>query len=180
MNPESQLPEHGGYRELKSFQVARLVYDLTVRFCNRYIENNGRIHFRMVQAARSGVQNIVKGSQAGATSKTTELSLNSAARTSLIELRLDYENFLRQNNLQVWPSDDRRRKSLISRKCSAVDEVVLWVLQEHKRQATRQPSSASSLPEIIANAAITLINLAGSPLRPANRRSRQTHRGNMD
>lgn len=160
MNPGSPLHEQDGYRELKSFQAARLVYDLTVRFCNRYIENNGRMHSRMVQAARSGVQNIVKGSQAGATSKTTELSLNSAARTSLEELRLDYENFLRQNNLPVWVKNDRRRKALSVRQCTTVDDVVLWVLQTHKRQSDGPPSLASSLPEITANAAITLIIVA--------------------
>ena len=62
--PETLIPKHGGYRNLKSFQVAQLVYDVTVRFCDRYIDPRSRTHDQMVQAARSGVQNIAEGSQA--------------------------------------------------------------------------------------------------------------------
>ena len=65
------IPMHGGYRRLISFQVAQLVYDLTLRFCNTYIDRRSRTHDQMVQAARSGVQNIAEGSQASATSKKT-------------------------------------------------------------------------------------------------------------
>lgn len=86
---EPLIPQHGGYRNLKSFQVAQLVYDLTVRFCDRFIARRSRTHDPMVQAARSGVQNIAEGSQASATSKKTELKLTSVARASLEELRLD-------------------------------------------------------------------------------------------
>ena len=92
---ESLIPKHGGYRNLKSFQVAQLVYDVTVRFCDRYIDRRSRTHDQMVQAARSGVQNIAEGSQAAGTSKKTELKLTNVARASLEELRLDYEDFLR-------------------------------------------------------------------------------------
>ena len=74
--PEKLIPVHGGYRHLKSFQVARLVYDVTVRFCDRYIEKRSRTHDQMVQAARSGVQNIAEGSQASGTSKKSELKLD--------------------------------------------------------------------------------------------------------
>src|SRR5262245_39856787 len=66
---EPLIPKHGGYRKLKSFQVAQLVYDVTVRLCDRYIEKRSRTHDQMVQAARSGVQNIAEGSQAAGTSK---------------------------------------------------------------------------------------------------------------
>jgi four helix bundle protein len=66
---ETLIPRHGGYRRLKSFQVAQLVYDVTVQFCDRYIDRRSRTHDQMVQAARSGVQNIAEGSQASATSK---------------------------------------------------------------------------------------------------------------
>ena len=69
------IPKHGGYRRLQSFQVAQLVYDVTVRFCDKYISKRSRTHDQMVQAARSGVQNIAEGSQASATSKKTELKL---------------------------------------------------------------------------------------------------------
>lgn len=100
--PETLIPKHGAYRKLKSFQIAQLVYDVTVRFCNRYIEKRSRTHDQMVQAARSGVQNIAEGSQASGTSKKTELKLTNVARASLEELRLDYEDFLRQRELPLW------------------------------------------------------------------------------
>jgi len=100
--PEELIPLHGGYRKLKSFQVAQLVYDVTVRFCDRYINKRSRTHDQMVQAARSGVQNIAEGSQASGTWKKTELRLTNVARASLEELRLDYEDFLRQRGLEMW------------------------------------------------------------------------------
>lgn len=78
------IPKHGGYRKLKGFQVAQLVYDVTVRFCDRYISKFSRTHDQMVQAARSGVQNIAEGSLASATSKRTELKLNPVARVRLL------------------------------------------------------------------------------------------------
>lgn len=72
--PDGLLPLHGGYRKLKSFQLAQLAYDLTVRFCDRYVGKRSRTHDQMVQAARSGVQNIAEGSLASGTSKKTELN----------------------------------------------------------------------------------------------------------
>ena len=86
---EPLIPKHGAYRKLKSFRLAQLVYDVTVRFCDRYVERRSRTRDQMVQAARSGVQNIAEGSQASATSKKTELKLTNVARASLEELRLD-------------------------------------------------------------------------------------------
>src|SRR4051812_49943332 len=100
---EPLIPKHGGYRKLKSFRVAQLVYDVTVRFCERYVDRRSRTQDQMVQAARSGVQNIAEGSQASGTSKKTELKLTNVARASLEELRLDYENFLRQRGLPLLP-----------------------------------------------------------------------------
>jgi len=102
---EALIPRHGGYRRLKSFQVAQLVYDVTVRFCERYIDFKSRTCDQMVQAARSGVQNIAEGSQASGTSRKTELKLTNVARASLEELRLDYEDFLRQRGLALWAPD---------------------------------------------------------------------------
>src|SRR3989304_5687224 len=99
------IPKHGGYRKLKSFQIAQLVYDVTVRFCDRYVPARSRTHDQMVQAARSGVQNIAEGSQASGTSKKMELKLTNVARASLEELRLDYEDYLRQRGLPPWPPD---------------------------------------------------------------------------
>ncbi|NLE37637.1 MAG: four helix bundle protein [Pirellulaceae bacterium] len=126
---EPLIPKHGGYRRLKSFQVAQLVYDVTVRFCDRFIDRRSRTHDQMVQAARSGVQNIAEGSMASGTSKKTELKLTNVARASLEELRLDYEDFLRQRELRAWEPDDPRRGRLVARRCATADEVARWVKQ---------------------------------------------------
>ncbi len=92
---ENLIPKHGGYRQLKTFQLSRLIFDITVRFCSKFVKRGIRTNDQMVQAARSGVQNIAEGSQASGTSKKTELKLTNVARASLEELKLDYEDFLR-------------------------------------------------------------------------------------
>ena len=141
--PESLLPKHGGYRNLKSFQVAQLVYDITVRFCSRYIEKKSRTTDQMVQAARSGVQNIAEGSLASATSKKMEIKLTQVARASLEELRLDYEDFLRQRNLPLWPQDEPLRQALINRRCRTADEVAAWIV-EACTQSTKSTQSQTT------------------------------------
>ena len=123
MDSEPLIPQHGGYRNLKSFQLAQLVYDVTVRFCDRYIDKRSRTHDQMVQAARSGVQNIAEGSQVSGTSKKMELKLTNVARASLEELRLDYEDFLRQRGYEMWEHSDPRRKALVARRCTTADDV---------------------------------------------------------
>jgi four helix bundle suffix protein len=100
------LRPSGGYRRLRSFQVAEIVYDGTVSFCDRFVNKRSRTHDQMVQAARSGRQNIAEGSRASATSSQTELRLVNVARASLDELLLDYEDFLRQRGLPLWGKDD--------------------------------------------------------------------------
>lgn len=127
---EGLIPRHGGYRKLKSFQVSQLVYDVTVRFCDRYVSKFSRTRDQMVQAARSGVQNIAEGSKASGTSRKTELKLTNVARASLEELRLDYEDFLRQQNFKEWERSDPRRTALISRRCTSADEVADWVKEQ--------------------------------------------------
>jgi four helix bundle protein len=102
LNTSKLIPSHGGSCELKSFQHAELVYDATVKFCDRFIDRRSRTHDQMVQAARSGRQNIAEGSQASGTSKKTELKLVGVARASLEELLLDYEDFLRHRGLVLW------------------------------------------------------------------------------
>lgn len=96
------IEAHGGYRNLKSYQMSEIVYDATVAFCNRFVNRRSRTHDQMVQAARSGKQNIAEGSQASGTSRKTELKLIGVARASLEELLLDCEDFLRQQNLPLW------------------------------------------------------------------------------
>jgi four helix bundle suffix protein len=169
---EPLIPKHGGYRKLKSFQVAQLVYDVTVRFCDRYIDKRSRTHDQMVQAARSGVQNIAEGSQASGTSKKSELKLTNVARGSLEELRLDYEDFLRQRGLPIWDRDDPRKQSLIDRRCRTADEVAGWVREEHGRGLGGQggpggldgPKHQPTFPEIAANGALVLLAVACSLL----------------
>ena len=104
-NSATFIPPHGGYEDLISFQKARIVYDGTVRFCDRFVDRRSRTHDQMVQAARSGKQNILEGSQASGTSKETELKLTNVARASLEELLEDYRDFLRVRNLEEWAKD---------------------------------------------------------------------------
>jgi four helix bundle suffix protein len=101
-DPAGLIPAHGGYRQLKSYQMAEIVYDATAVFCRRFIDLRSRTHDQMVQAARSGKQNIAEASQASGTSKKTELKLVGVARASLEELLLDYQDFLRQRALPLW------------------------------------------------------------------------------
>ncbi len=103
MPPNSLIPKHGAYRTLISYQKAEIVYDATVFFCKRYLSRKDRTFDQMVQAARSGKQNIVEGSVASATSKEMELKLTQVARASLEELLTDYRDFLRSRKLPEWP-----------------------------------------------------------------------------
>jgi four helix bundle suffix protein len=157
------IPPHGGYRKLKSFQVAQLAYDVTVRFCDRYIGQRSRTHDQMVQAARSGVQNIAEGSQASGTSKRMELKLTNVARASLEELRLDYEDYLRQRKLPQWDRSDPRRQALIDRRCATADEVAAW-MRECGQGGRGGLSGENASGEIEANAALVLITVACSLL----------------
>ncbi len=122
----------------------------------------------MVQAARLGVQNIAEGSQASGTSKKTELKLTNVARASLEELRLDYEDFLRQRGLPFWDRDNPRRQSLIERRCSTADEVAVWLREEHDRglcgQSGQKHPPILTFRELAANAALVLLAVACSLL----------------
>jgi len=161
--PEPLIPHHGGYRNLKSFQLAQLVFDITIRFCEKYIDPYSRTKDQMVQAARSGVQNIAEGSQASATSKKTELKLTQVARASLEELKLDYEDFLRQKNLELWPRDHPIRQDLINQRCQSADAVASWVMSASKHNnptTTKSILTQQIYPEYSANAALALINVA--------------------
>jgi len=174
---EQLIPPHGGYRKLKGFQVAQLAYDVTVRFCEKYIDYKSRTRDQMVQAARSGVQNIAEGSQASGTSKKTELKLTNVARASLEELRLDYEDFLRQRGLALYPPNHPALTRFKARRCATLEQVRAWVAEEHgrartatdKHRPTPKPSvkvgerPCESVPkpeELVANAALSLLNLA--------------------
>jgi len=110
--PEHFIPPHGGYEKLLSYQKARIVYDGTVRFCDRFLDKRDRTRDQMVQAARSGKQNIIEGSQASGTSKETEIKLTNVARASLEELLEDYRDFLRVQGHEEWSKEDKRTRRL--------------------------------------------------------------------
>jgi len=145
------IPPHGGYRKLRSFQTAQMVYDATVIFCDRFINKRSRTHDQMVQAARSGVQNIAEGSMASATSKKFELKLTAVARASLEELLLDYEDFLRQRRLRLWQKNSPE----------AMEVRRGYQFDRSDRSDRFDPYHISTVsPEVAANTIICLINQA--------------------
>ena len=150
------IPKHGGYRKLRSFQTAQCVYDGTVIFCDRFIPKRSRTHDQMVQAARSGVQNIAEGSMASATSKKTELKLTGVAKASLEELLLDYEDFLRQRGLRLWSKDSP--EALAVRRKYKSD-------QSDMSDVSDPYGIAKASAEVAANTLICLVNQATYLLR---------------
>jgi four helix bundle suffix protein len=109
---EGFIPPHGGYQKLLSYQRAEMVYDATVRFCARFLRRGDRTVDQMIQAARSGKQNIIEGSMASATSKETEIKLTNVARASLEELLADYRDFLRVRGAEEWAKDHPQARQL--------------------------------------------------------------------
>jgi four helix bundle protein len=97
------IPPHGGYKDLLSYQKAEIVHDATVYFCERFLDKRDRTYDQMIQAARSGKQNIAEGSVASRTSKETEIKPTNVTRASLEELLIDYRDFLRTHDLEEWP-----------------------------------------------------------------------------
>jgi len=144
----------GGYEKLKSYQVAELVLDITVRFVKRYIEPGSRTNDQMVQAARSGSRNITEGSVFSATSKKLEMNLTNVAKASLEELKKDYTAFLRHNKLKQWGSNDPIRQELVDKRFTDVDTVARWGRDVHTRFPER------STPEIAGNIGFILANVA--------------------
>jgi restriction system protein len=158
-----RLRPSGGYRELRSFQVTTVIYDATVSFCDRFVDKRSRTHDQMVQAARSGRQNIAEGSRASATSSQTELRLVNVARASLDELLLDFEDFLRQRGKRQWKKGDpearqvravgaRRDRTDRSDPTDRTDPAAHW------RAYARWLESPD--PAVVANAVICLIHQA--------------------
>ena len=143
------IPAHGGYRNLLSYRKAEIVYDATVRFCHRFMDHRDRTVDQMVQAARSGKQNIVEGSMASATSKEMEIKLTGVARASLEELLVDFGDFLRTRDLALWAKDDPQ--ALAVRRLGAATDVSYGTYQSHVEQGTA---------EAAANTVICLIHQA--------------------
>ncbi len=143
------VSKHGGYRELKSYQMAEIMYDATAAFCERFIGSRSRTYDQMVQAARSGKQNIAEGSMASGTSKKTELKLVVVARASLEELLLDYEDFLRQRGLALWGKNHP--------KAAAVRKLAY---AENRSYKTYKAYVEGEGPEVAANTLICIIHQA--------------------
>jgi len=156
------IPPHGNYRELLSYQKAEAIYDITYRFCQRFLTRGDRTVDQMIQAARSGKQNIAEGNQAGGTSKEMEIKLTSVARASLEELLADYQDFLRVRDMKIWGKDSRE---------------AVFV----RRLGTRSPLTFETYREfvetrpadVVANIAICIINQANFLLDRQLRRMEQ-------
>jgi restriction system protein len=157
----AKLRPSGGYRELRSFQIATIIYDATYWFCERFLDPRSRMSDQMVQAARSGRQNIAEGSRASATSSQTELRLVNVARSSLEELLLDYEDYLRQRHLQQWKADDP--EALAVRRIGQQypgDPSDRTGFSDEQRYALYAKWLDNENPAIRANALLCLINQA--------------------
>lgn len=144
--PKTFLPKKGNYQDLAAYKKATVIYDLTFYFTKRFLSKGDRTVDQMVQAARSGKQNIAEGCAAAATSSETELKLTNVARASMKELLVDYEDYLRVRNLQQWSFDDERTRK--TREFSRMHETSDDFMQNIDQRSD----------EAIANIAITLLH----------------------
>jgi four helix bundle suffix protein len=147
-NPEGFIPKHGGYERLITYQKAEVIYDGTYYFCKKYFKPYDRTIDQMVQAARSGKQNIVEGSMASGTSKEMEIKLTNVARASLEELLIDYKDFLRTRKLIIWDKQHTYYPHLTK----------LLTTPDATYQTYRKGIESPD-PEVSANVLIGLINL---------------------
>ena len=142
------IPQMGNYRKLRAFQVAEIIYDITYIFTQRFLTKGDRTVDQMVQAARSGKQNIVEGSAAGSTSKEMEIKLTNVAKASLQELLIDYEDYLRVRDLQLWDKNSEKAKKT-REICAKNNDSAMY------REAVKVRTD-----ETVANIAIILIHQA--------------------
>jgi four helix bundle suffix protein len=141
------LPPRGDYRTLLSYQKSEVIYQLTYRFCQRFLNKNDRTIDQMVQAARSGKQNIVEGSKAATTSKEMEIKLTNVARASLEELLEDYRDYLRLRDLPLW--EKQSREASYVRKLGTSSPLSFALFREFTET---RPA------EVVANIAICLLH----------------------
>jgi four helix bundle suffix protein len=160
--PARILPPRGDYRTLLSYQKSEVIYEITFRFCKRFLSKSDRTVDQMVQAARSGKQNIIEGSKAAVTSKETEIKLTNVARASLEELLEDYLDFLRVRDFQIWTKESREAQYV--RKLGTTTPLTFEVFREFTET---RPA------EIVANIAICLIHQANYLLDQQLRRLEQ-------
>jgi len=161
-DPPGFLPAGGNYQGLLSYRKAEIIYDLTFRFCERHLKRGDRTNDQMVQAARSGKQNIAEGSKASVTSTEMELKLTNVARASLEELLLDYKDFLRVRDNALW--DKNSKEALYVRKLGK---------KPNESYESYRPYVDTRPPETIANIAICLIHQANYLLDQQIRRLEQ-------
>jgi four helix bundle suffix protein len=147
--PEGFLPKGGNYRELLSYRKAEVIFDFTFRFCERFLKRGDRTVDQMVQAARSGKQNIAEGCKASVTSSETELKLTNVARASLEELLIDYQDFLRTRDFSTWTKDSR--EALYARNLGKASD---------ESFETYRPFFEDRPADTLANIAICLIHQA--------------------
>ncbi len=154
------LLPHGGYRKLRTYQLGTLIYDATAAFCRQYLSPRDRTYDQMVQAARSGVANIVEGSMAAATSKKTELKLTNVAKASQEELLFDYQTFLRLRQLPQWDADAPQSMRIRQSQCVSLDKLrsLMASLVSDQSDGADQSEKAAILAEVAANTMLTLIN----------------------
>jgi four helix bundle suffix protein len=149
MESRGFIPKHGDYKRLLSYQKAEVIYDLTHCFCGCFLKPGDRTIDQMVQAARSGKQNIAEGSRASGTSKESEVKLTNVARASLEELLIDHQDFLRVRKLPLWDKDSKEAQYV--RKLSKEVPLTYEVFREF---AETRPA------DVVANIAICLIHQA--------------------
>jgi len=148
-NKNGFIPQHGGYKNLYSYKKAEIIYDSTVYFCNKYFDKRDRTIDQMVQAARSGKQNIAEASMASGTSKETEIKLTNVARASLEELLIDYPDFLRIRKFKEW-----EKNHLYVKRLQELNK------DPNCTYETFRKGVENSNPEISANVIIGLIKVA--------------------
>ncbi len=130
---DSLIPKHGGYEHTKTWQLADLIYDVTVRFCDKFVDRRSRTHDQMVQAARSGCQNLQEGSVDSAVSKKIELKLTGIAKGSLTELQRDFKKFLKHRDLPEWPPNHPALMRFKALQCATLEDFRAWVAAETRR-----------------------------------------------
>lgn len=162
MNTEGFIPPHGNDRALLSYQKAEVVYDITFRFCHKFLRLGDRTVDQMIQASRSGKQNISEGAQFSGTSKETEIKLLGAARSSLKELLRDYEDYLRVRDLPLWAKESKEAKYV--RRLGGKPGVTYEAFREFVETRPAQ---------VVANMAICLIHQANYLLDQQIRRLEQ-------
>jgi four helix bundle suffix protein len=159
-----RLRPSGGYRQAASFQTATLIYDATYWFCEKFLDPRSRLVDQMVQAARSGRQNIAEASRAAATSSQTELRLLNVARASLEELLLDFEDYLRHRHLPQWAADSPEARAVrevpFRFKRDRSDQSDLTNLTDQERWSLYAPWLEHGDPAVRANAILCLIHQA--------------------